>query len=249
MKCRLPISDCRLIEAPPSSESPLTSLTKSQIANYKSQIPRQSAIGNRKSAVLVVVLLIAALSISGCKKKKPAIPPPQAQAPTIVQPVPQQIPPATEAPAQTQPEQPKTEPAQTQPKPKPRKNTSARSRKPAKPPEKPAEKTAPATATANAPRTVVPEGGTPQQQPPELTASISHDAAQHQRMTTNQLLDSTEFNLKSISRALNSDEQAIVSHIRSFEQQSRAATAEGDTERAYNLAMKAHLLSDELIKR
>jgi hypothetical protein len=68
-------------------------------------------------------------------------------------------------------------------------------------------------------------------------------------MNTAQLLDATEFNLKSLARALNADEQAMVSHIRSFEQQSRAAIAEGDTVRAYNLAMKAHLLSDELVKR
>ena len=41
----------------------------------------------------------------------------------------------------------------------------------------------------------------------------------------------------------------MVQHIRSYMQQARDASKDGDTERAYNLALKAHLLSDELIKR
>ena len=77
---------------------------------------------------------------------------------------------------------------------------------------------------------------------------MPHDKVIHQKLNTNQLLEATDYNLKSISRALNADEQAMLQHIRSYMQQSRDATKDGDTERAYNLALKAHLLSDELIK-
>lgn len=237
MNCPLPISDCRMVTL---GEKPAS---VAQIGNPKSKIR------NSGRAVVLGLTLIAITLLAGCKKKKPLLPPPRAQAPTITQPLPEEIPPATEPPPEV--EQP-PEPPQPEQKPKLKPRRNARGRKPAEKPAPPAPAPAPAPpATAQQPpRTVVQEGGTSQpKQSGELTASITHDSAQHQRMTTAQLLDSTEFNLKSISRALTGDEQAMVSHIRSFEQQSRAATAEGDVERAYNLALKAHLLSDELIKR
>src|SRR5437763_1865212 len=74
---------------------------------------------------LIPVTLAVAL-LSGCKKKPPSAPPPQAQAPTISQP--EQTAPAQQPTEQTQPEtqptppQPSTEtqPATTTPPPKPR---------------------------------------------------------------------------------------------------------------------------------
>ena len=96
--------------------------------------------------------------------------------------------------------------------------------------------------------TVVPEGGASPPPQGQLSASVSHDQALHTQMNTAQLLESTESNLKALTRALTADEQAMVQHVRGYVQQSRSATAEGDLERAYNLAMKAHLLSDELVK-
>jgi hypothetical protein len=121
---------------------------------------------------------------------------------------------------------------------------------PAKKPAAPAA-TATNTTTTTAPpkqKTVVPEGGSTNAGQ-QLSPGISNDQAMHQRQNTAQLLDSTDANLKSVTRALSSDEQAIVQQIRNYMQQSRAATTDGDIERAYNLAMKAHLLSDELVKR
>ncbi len=41
----------------------------------------------------------------------------------------------------------------------------------------------------------------------------------------------------------------MVQQIRTYLQQSRNAEADGDVERAYNLALKANLLSKDLIKR
>jgi hypothetical protein len=63
------------------------------------------------------------------------------------------------------------------------------------------------------------------------------------------LLEATENNLRGLSRSLSSDEQATVQHVRAYINQSQKATSDGDLERAYNLALKAHLLSDELAKK
>ena len=195
-------------------------------------------------ATFAGLLLASVLVLGGCKKKKPAVPPPQAQAPTITQPAPETQPPAPAASEPNRPEpevkqpetaaQPSTPPA---PKPKP-KRTVKKTPPPA--PEKPAEK--------QPSKTVVTEGGT-QPATPQLSASMPNDKAIHQQLSTNQLLEATDYNLKNISRALSPDEQAMVQHIRSYVQQSRDAVKDGDTERAYNLALKAHLLSDELIKK
>lgn len=83
----------------------------------------------------------------------------------------------------------------------------------------------------------------------QLTAANSPQEALHQQINTTQLLDTTESNLKSLNRSLTTDEQSTVQHIRSYMQQSRDALGQKDFERAYNLAYKARLLSDELVKK
>jgi hypothetical protein len=58
-----------------------------------------------------------------------------------------------------------------------------------------------------------------------------------------------EGNLKKIEgRQLNPSQQEMVNQIKQFREQSKSAAAAGDLDRAHNLAMKAHLLSDELLK-
>lgn len=198
-------------------------------------------------ATVAGILLASMLALGGCKKKKPAVPPPQAQAPAVTQPEPEvqpPVPPASE-PNRPQPEpaEPETAPAATvtpapRPKSKPR---PAKKTVPPPAPEKPTEK-----AESQPPKTVIPEGGT-QPATPQLS-TVPTDQKIHQKMNTNQLLEATDYNLKSISRTLNADEQAMLQHIRSYMQQARDAAKDADTERAYNLALKAHLLSDELIK-
>ena len=70
-----------------------------------------------------------------------------------------------------------------------------------------------------------------------------------QRDTANQMLAATEANLKKISaQQLNANQQDMVTQIHQFMQQSKAAVADGDLERARTLAWKAQLLSDELVK-
>jgi ElaB/YqjD/DUF883 family membrane-anchored ribosome-binding protein len=63
------------------------------------------------------------------------------------------------------------------------------------------------------------------------------------------MVDATENALKGISRQLSDDEKSMRTQVQSFLQQSRKATVDGDFERAYNLAKKAQLLADALIKK
>ena len=67
---------------------------------------------------------------------------------------------------------------------------------------------------------------------------------------TDRLLATTETNLKSIGgRQLTPVQQDMLVQIRSYVNQSKAASDAGDLVRANTLASKAHLLSDELAKK
>lgn len=192
----------------------------------------------RKLAILVLALLVL---LSGCKKKKPPVPQPQSEAPTITVPV--QPPPQLPQP-QPQPEAPTTTTTTT-----PEKPATATVTKP-KPKRRAARKPVPpaATSPSEKTKTTVNEGGTI---PPaeQLSAGIPQGEATRQRQSAAQLRQNTENNLRSITRQLSNDEQAMVQQIRTYLAQSRSADNDGDTERAYNLALKAHLLSGELVKR
>jgi outer membrane biosynthesis protein TonB len=198
-------------------------------------------------ATAIGFLLVCMLALGGCKKKKPAVPPPQAEAPPVTQPQPEAQPPAPAAsepnrpqPETTQPEATAT-PPETTPAPKPkRKPRHVTAKKPPPPAPAAPEKPAPG-------RTVVNNGGT-QPASPQLSPSMPNDQAIHQRLSTAQLLEATDYNLKSVSRALTADEQGMVQMIRSYEDKSRQANKDGDTDLAYRFALKAHQLSDELLK-
>jgi outer membrane biosynthesis protein TonB len=189
--------------------------------------------GTNKKLAIVVLALLAVLS--GCKKKKPPVPQPQTQAPTITEPQPQPQPPAQPQPQPPVTTVPPPEPqpsTATIPKPKPHKRHVAK--KPVPAPEKN--------------KTTVKEGG--ETAPTgQLSAGIPPTEATRQRQTAAQLRQNTENSLRSITRQLSSDEQAMVQQIRTYNAQSRSAENDGDTERAYNLALKANLLTGELIKR
>jgi hypothetical protein len=71
--------------------------------------------------------------------------------------------------------------------------------------------------------------------------------ASQQSDRTKQLLASSEANLKKISaRPPSESQQDTVKQIRSYMEQAKTAVDEGDVQRAYNLAVKANLLSAEL---
>jgi hypothetical protein len=98
-------------------------------------------------------------------------------------------------------------------------------------------------------KVVVRNGGAPEPTN-QLIPGQSRDQASHSRQTIVQLLASTEENLKRASgRSLTQNEQAMVDQIRAFIAQANAALKVGDLQRGHNLAMKARLLSDDLLRR
>jgi len=108
---------------------------------------------------------------------------------------------------------------------------------------------APLPASACPPtKKVIRNGGT-SEPTVQLTGDMSGEQASHQRSTTDQLLASTEDNLKKAGgQSLTSGQEDSVKQIRQFIGQAKSAAAAGDLDRARNLALKAHLLSDEVLK-
>jgi len=97
-------------------------------------------------------------------------------------------------------------------------------------------------------KTVVRDGST-SDPAVQISPSLSGEQASHQRQNTTQLLATTDANLKKMSgRELSSGQQDTVNQIRKYMEQANAAVEAGDLQRARNLAFKAHLLSDELVK-
>jgi len=201
------------------------------------------------------VLAIGLLLLSACTKKRPQLPT-QAQVPTdtVAVPLPAEIaqvkpPPPPPPPQEEAP--PPEEPKPTPPKHHRRKSTQSSATAQASPP--PAA-TAPPPATSN--NTTVaaarpPANPAAEAAPPDtaIAADVSSAQLSRQKQTTAQLLDSTEKTLGGLNRGLSHDEEEMVSQIRSYIAQSKSATSAGDFERAYNLATKAHLLSDALVKK
>ena len=112
-----------------------------------------------------------------------------------------------------------------------------------------APKAGSATAPTNCPppKVIVQQGGT--SEPSVQLAGGPAGQTSHQRDTANQMLGTTEANLKKIAgRQLSSKEQDMVNQTRQFMTQSKAAVDAGDLERARTLAWKAQLLSEELVK-
>lgn len=94
---------------------------------------------------------------------------------------------------------------------------------------------------------IVRQGGT--SEPSIQLAGGAAGPTSHERDTANQMLGTTEANLKKVAgRQLSPNEQDMVNQARQFMEQSKAAVTAGDMERARTLAWKAQLLSEELIK-
>jgi outer membrane biosynthesis protein TonB len=191
------------------------------------------------------------LGLTGCPFSpfsKPKSEPPIALAklPTMAYPV--VLPPPEPVPAPPEPvaiDVPPSMPApkMTKPRPKPR-QPKVVTEKPSASADASQQQLPP---TANQKVTISPGGGSPATSP-GISASLGHTDEAHQRETTAQLLQSTEDNLRNLNRQLSADERAVVDQIRNFVTQSRAAITDGDAVRAHNLALKAHLLSDELAR-
>ncbi len=188
-----------------------------------------------RNLVLAVAVLLA-ITGAACKKRKPALPA-QTQPPTIEQPT---IPPVASQPLPTPPTVTPTEPQPAPPAPAPAKAKTHRRRKPTPPP--------PNSATNNPPKPVQPTKPETTPSDSNISAELSQSAANQRRQQTEALLQATENNLKRINRTLSDAEESMQRQVRNFITQSRLATQDGDLERAYQLANKAQLLSQELVK-
>ena len=82
----------------------------------------------------------------------------------------------------------------------------------------------------------------------QLIGGTPAERASEQR-STEELSNATQENLKKIGEQQSDpSRQQMVSQIKEFVEQSKAAVAAGDLERGHDLAQKAHLLSEELVK-
>ncbi len=185
-------------------------------------------------------------------------PPPPAQSrttaasPATTPPPPSQAPAQPSTPAGAQ-QAPKTEAppasAKTAKKKTAKKRKTSKKKRVAKHKKATPEKQAEASADAGPHRIVVRRGGT-SDTGGQLEPGMPESQADHQRQATEQLLQSTDADLKKIAqRKLTPDHQDMVRQITFYMQQSRSANQEGDLGRARNLAVKARQLCDALARQ
>ena len=135
------------------------------------------------------------------------------------------------------------------PAPPPHSASNTETAAPAPKPKKRRRKHKHVTPPTDAPEKVVINNGSTTEPRVQLSPSLSTEQQSQKRQITEQLLSTTDENLKKISeRQLSATQQDTVSQIHQYLEQSKAAAAAGDLERSHTLAFKAHLLSDELLK-
>jgi len=101
--------------------------------------------------------------------------------------------------------------------------------------------------TGTTPATTVVKNGGTVEPTVDLSPEVNQKQASEQTVRTNQLLASSDANLKKISgRQLSASQQDTVKQIQSYMDQAETAKKNGDMQRAYNFAVKANLLSAEL---
>ena len=196
---------------------------------------------------LIGAALCLALLLPACTKKNAAKTTPQVLVPSIeTEPQTPSVPQPTPAPAanaESQPETPPPTPEQEEaPKPKPHKPVARKPATPAIEAPKPEPAKAEAPAPAPAPAPAAPTNSV------QITADVPRAAVQSETQTTEQLLRSSEAKLATLGRSLSANEQAMQQQARNYITQSNEAVRAGDIERAYNLAVKASLLANELAK-
>ena len=195
-----------------------------------------------KRQLAVSLIAFALLLGLACEKKKAQLPA-KMQAPTITEDIPEQIP-EEPVPAELPATQQETTAEESAPKKAPAKHKNTKKSAQATPP---ANQSTPAVATSRSPN--IPAVEAPPPAPDTAIAAEVTSQLNRQKQTTTELLDTTEKDLKGLSRSLSHEEETMLAQIKAYITQSRDATKDGDFERAYNLAMKAHLLSDALVKK
>jgi hypothetical protein len=99
------------------------------------------------------------------------------------------------------------------------------------------------------PRKIVVHQGGAGEPVTQILPGITLEEASHQRESAEQLLASAESHLTQLAaRTLNPKQQQTVVQIRQYMDGARSALKDSDTQRSHTLAMKAYLLSDDLVK-
>lgn len=106
-----------------------------------------------------------------------------------------------------------------------------------------------AAAPEGTPRKIVVREGGAREPAAQIVPGITPAEATRQRQNAERLLGSTDDKLKRLAgRTLDARQQATVGQIRNYMVAARSALKEGDVRRANTLAVKAHLLSEDLVK-
>jgi len=109
------------------------------------------------------------------------------------------------------------------------------------------KKTAVASDPSGPKKTIVRQGGT--SDPSAVLAPGPKTPSSYSRQMTADLLSATDANLKeACARPLTGNQEETVNQIKVFMEQANDAIKAGDLDRGHNLATKAHLLSDDLVK-
>jgi hypothetical protein len=107
----------------------------------------------------------------------------------------------------------------------------------------------PAPSRDGAPRKIVVREGGASEPAAQIAPDITPAEAARQRQSVEQLLVSTDDQLKLLARrTLNAGQQETVGQIRNYMDGARSALKEGDVRRASTLAQKAHLLIEDLVR-
>jgi hypothetical protein len=97
-------------------------------------------------------------------------------------------------------------------------------------------------------KVVVPEGGA-REPPAQIAPGLAPEEVARERRDTEQWLTSADGQLKMLSgRTLGEQQEETVGQVRNYMVGARSALKEGDMRRANTLALKAHLLSEDLVK-
>jgi hypothetical protein len=208
-------------------------------------------MNSKRQFVVGLLVLLLAFQLA-CHKKQAAQKPKVApgEAPTLTQTLPYEI------QSEPMPENPETAQAQEPPplpkKTKTRKKSGTSGSTQTKPTQPPAQAQTPTPPTTPATTAELhpPPGPANTAAEVAIGPDISSAEAARDRQSATRLLDTTENELKRVDNSnLSSDQQAMLTQIRTFISQSRKAITEGDYERASNLAKKAQVLTDELMKK
>jgi outer membrane biosynthesis protein TonB len=179
-----------------------------------------------RAHIPAVFVCAAVLAISGCRQKQVRATPPPPPVTTAVEPIPQPV------PAPPPPQEPAVEPAPA-PTPEPIPVPAAPQPAPPRPRPVPAEPAKPR----------------PDAEPPQISPQMSpRDQAEAMRHTTEDI-SAAERNLQlATGRRLNASQTDLSEKVKGFLSQAHEAIRANDWVRARNLALKAQILSSELIK-